>query len=961
MLRARYVFTDGQQRCIVAASFWTSNGMHAGRRRPFPGAFPFPPSSPSCLTRALTEDSASLATSGRQASGTAQETALNKFTNFALNSQHIPLGSMKNDQWLDILDAIDTWLRIGGGFSIHSAEYLLDRLFCELAVTHISGLPSDRFSNLLDAQLRVVQSWVETCSESDINSYLGLSKAQRALHRLMELSHIVDEKHSRTFPLDEFVGIVRGFLKLRTDKGIERASRLLLQITADVAESQLHSAEFAEKIGPLFAEVAGHFLTPNDHALEVLERMNSLQESGLWPEIKIPNSVERMLLESSLDRIDLNHSETDSWSHLSSFEREAMEKRLVDVLASTNDLGDVENLIQKLSNTQPSDKLITSLIEFFLRVGNAERASEWLQMLDTKSLVESNLIERIIESWSSQTGARIAWRADEVFKTVVTKVQLQGKRKFLNSRAFSKMISMWESTDDDSAADRKIVDWYSQMKAWEVQPETATLRVILQAAIRGNFESSIQIAAEDFSSRWNSLDSKEKADLAESILGVAECGGANVSTMLLLIDCFQHDENLLSQQLCRTFLNWLNSGSASASDVMRVFVSFGLPNGEIDLSLFTLAIQILFKVEMKPIAEVESVYDRALTVIQQNRSAIDDHEISKFVCDVVTMLVYRKLYSEAGSCLQKAENKLLTNAESSNNISVIQLECYKKLIVRKWYTETTAPRVERIFDRLLDLYRSGYSNLRPDCELYTGYIRALSAMGKDVDNPLNEMIDLWEATGKTAPLPSAEPFNTALLLYEQGADRGFNSSKKSIALLNRMDALGVTPDIKTLNLVLQNVTKWNKQNAYVNVSGLMARLEAYNLEPDSFTLHYILDACGSAPSDDRETALKKCLLTLLEIREKGFTGRTTYGITSRVIYRLLSKSPRADKVAASVMSRCREDGWFDSDIRNRLQSLMSSAAWAQQYTSDLPPDGHEPAEWSRNVQPDTSVSKETAA
>lgn len=890
----------------------------------------------------------------------AEEKALNKFTNFALNSQHIPLGSMKTDQWFDMLDAIDTWLRIGGGFSVHSAEYLLDRLFCELVVTQMSVLPRDRFSVLFNAQLRLIRSWIETCSESDINSYMALSKAQRALQRLMELSHMVDERRSTTFPLDELVRITDGFLKLRTDKGIERASRLLLQITAVVDESQLQSIEFVDRIGPLFAEIAGHFLTKNEHALELLERMKTLQERGLWPEIKIPNAAERILLESSFDRAQLNQSEMDSWRHLSTFEREAMEKRLIDVLASVDEVGDVENMIQKLSKTQPSDRLITSLIEFFLRVGNVESASEWLQTLDTKTLVDSNLIERMIDSWGSQTGARIAWRADEVFKTLVTQVQLQGRIKLLNSQAFSKMIMMWLSTDD-AAADRKIVDWYSQMKAWEVEPETAVLMVILQAAVRGGFESSVQIAAEDFSSRWGSLESVEKADLAESIVGLAGLGGANVRTILLLIDCFQRDENLLSPQICRTFLNLLHVESASAADVMNIFGSFGLPKGEIDLSLFTLAIQTLFKVEMKPSAEVESVYDRALAVVQENRSVIDDHEISKFVDDVVAMFVYRRLYSEAGSCLQKAENKLLANAESSNNISVIPLECYKKLIVRKWYTATTAPRVSRTFDRLTDLYRSGYSNLRPDCELYTGYIRALSAMGKDVDGPLNEMIDLWEASGMTTPLPTAEPFNVALLSQERRSDKGFTSGKKAIALLNRMEALGVAPDIKTLNLVLQNVTKGNNHSSYMIVSGLISRLETYNLHPDSFTLHYILDSCGSAPSDERESALKKCLLTLREIRDKGYVGRTTYGIASRVIYRLLSKGSRADKVAASVMSLCREDGWFDLDVRDRLQSLMSREAWAQQYTNHMPPDGQEPAVWRRNVQTETSLSNETAA
>jgi hypothetical protein len=51
------------------------------------------------------------------------------------------------------------------------------------------------------------------------------------------------------------------------------------------------------------------------------------------------------------------------------------------------------------------------------------------------------------------------------------------------------------------------------------------------------------------------------------------------------------------------------------------------------------------------------------------------------------------------------------------------------------------------------------------------------------------------------------------------------SGKKSVALLNWMEALGVAPGIKTLNLVLQNVTKGSNQNSMV-VLGLWRRQQA---------------------------------------------------------------------------------------------------------------------------------------
>jgi hypothetical protein len=950
----------------VATSYIPSTRNHVRRRRPLPGVFP-PPSFSSSQSRRYSDDGPPSATA---ASGKSPEIPLDRFTRTALNSHQMPLGTMNHNQWLDVLDAVDAWLRMGGsGYSVVSAEGLLERLFCELAATRQRdpGAARERAAILLDVHLLVLQSWIETFRELGGNSLLALTRGHRSLRRMLELSpQLGDAGRRRTdFPLDEFIALVRGYLSLRTETGSEGASRLLLEMVGDVDEIQLHRVDHARVIGPLFEECVAQLLAydvTNDAALDLVDCMNALKQSAAWTEMKIPNVAERMALESSIDRAtDPNQSATDIGGQLSSFEQEALQERLIHVLTSANKKEDVESLLLKLSKIQPGDKLIMTLTEFYVRIGDPENASEWLQKLGTSSLVASDLIERIIDSWGAQAGPRIAWRADEVFKTLINRVRTQDEMSTVNSQAFSKIILLW-STTEDPAADRKIVDWFSQMKLLDVQPDTATLKVILDAAIRGGFENYIRIVAQDLRERWDSLGSVEKDGFLESVLGMASQGGCDASTITHFIDCFQFDNTLPRHRLCRAFLNSLDVRSSSASDVMTIIDSLGNPNGETDLSLFSLAIQVLFNVEMKPVAEVESIYDRALCIIQESQSDMDANEIANFIDGVIAMHVHRKLWTEAGSCLQKAEDKLLANAESSNGVSLVPLDSYKRVIVRKWYTSTTAPRAEQTFKRLMALYRSGYSNLRPDWEVYTGYIRALSAGGKDVEGPLNELIDLYQAAGLKPPLLGAEAFNVVLLSYGQQKEKAFKAGNKSTDLLNRMTAIGVDPDVKTLNLVLQNVTKGANPHAYTIVAGLMARLEEYNLQPDSFTLHCILDACGSAPSAEHDTALKKVLLTLREIREGGHVGRTTYGIASRVVYRLLRKgSARADKVAASVMALCIEDGWFDSVIRDRLQSLMSSGAWADHYLTELSDDGQEPARWSRNVPLEISLSKVRAA
>jgi len=170
----------------------------------------------------------------------------------------------------------------------------------------------------------------------------------------------------------------------------------------------------------------------------------------------------------------------------------------------------------------------------------------------------------------------------------------------------------------------------------------------------------------------------------------------------------------------------------------------------------------------------------------------------------------RKLYSKAEGCLKKAENLLLPSTDRADNHSVIPLKCYKKIIVRNWYTGKTAQKVEDSFESLQKLYRSGYSNLQPDSDIYSAYINARAAAGKEVKHNLDEMIEQYESSGKEELKPQAKVFNTVLLSL--AADKRNSSSlhSKSVSLLNRMTDLGVEPDIKTMNLVLKNTMMHTK-------------------------------------------------------------------------------------------------------------------------------------------------------
>jgi hypothetical protein len=398
---------------------------------------------------------------------------------------------------------------------------------------------------------------------------------------------------------------------------------------------------------------------------------------------------------------------------------------------------------------------------------------------------------------------------------------------------------------------------------------------------------------------------------------------------------------------------------------LRVLESYEKADDIVDLSIYTLAARTLFKFE-DAYSEIDSLCDRVFDLVKTGKlsSKIDDDILSGFLSEVVRIFVQKKRFSLAHNFLRKAEGTLLDidRIQTSERISPIPLDCYRYIIVRNWYTDKTAPRVVSEFKHLLSLYRSGFENLLPDAEIYTSYLRALATINNDVAEPLQEMIELYTSTNKEELKPTTQAFNVVLLAYSREKANSFKAGKRAINLLDRMFHLGLKPDTKTLNYVLHNLTRGQNKNAFRMASAVMEKLDELGVqpEPDSFTLHYILDACGGDSVTHSQIALKKCLSTFREIRQLDFVSRNTYGILSKVLCHLLEKGPVADKVLGSVLELCCEDGRLDSEVKDRFRSKMSKAAWIVQYVRKLNPNGEEPAEWTRNTEHTTDRKEDSA-
>lgn len=890
-----------------------------------------------------------------------QDVALDRFTHFALNSHTIPLGSMHEENWLDVLDAIDAWLNIGGGSAVDSAERLLQQLINEQAASFskkkskLASSYSLRSIILGDLQRDVLNAWIQVFHQSEGNSQLAISRAEQTLFRLLDLLAMVDKSTIQShFPIEQYITIADGYLHPHSQhEGVKKAGTLLLILTSkDKDKWNVNIENYGSLISPIYEKCATQLLAIDSTSTlvtQLLKTMTVLKQSRICPDMKIPDTTERIIMNAPLHHA--GNSEKAAIRAMSPFEVEVAENRLVDVLknATEDEKNIIQGLVQKLTATKPRNDVIVALLEFYIKIGDSESASHWLQKLEISFLVSSyNLVERVLELWRAQNGPRIPWRADEVFKAVLTKIMQHDRKFVISARTLEVIVGVW-SVSEDPAASRKIIDWYSRMTSWMVKPNVATFKMTVRALSRVSIDNPLDLVSNDLLPRWDNFSKDDKAEIANMVLEGISFKKENLKTILSFVDRFQGDNVIPTKALLQSSLSALQA-DASPSDVLAIFHYFDSTTGGIDLSLYTLAIDTLFKLNEDSRTEIESLYDNAMGLIMANRDTFDPNDLSEFFYSVTAMHVHRKLYSDAERCLKKAEDLFLSKVDKKTRYSFIPLKCYKKIIVRNWYTEKTAQKVEESFERLMGQYRAGYSNLQPDCDLYTAYIDVRAIGRKNVEYNLEEMIEQYKSSENDEMKPQAKVFNTVLRSLSQDKGNVPSLYNNSIKILNRMLDLDVQPNIKTFNLVLKNAIKGNAKDVYERSTMLIKMIEDNNLIPDNHTLHLIIDAGGSAPSDQRDVALKSCLSTFGEIRKHNFVGSITYGIVSKVIYRLASRDVRADKIGESLLSMCCDDGMLTSEVRGRLQSMMSRSAWEKHYVSRLSNGEREPAGWNRNIQ-----------
>lgn len=892
-------------------------------------------------------------------------------TSYLLRSQRTPLGTLNRETWENAIDAFDSWTTLAqqssNGYAIITAERLLERLQYELLVS--SSVNPDYNARVLQLQtmrMTIIHAWLNIHT-SYPSSTMALERAENLYIKLIETSPLL--------PVPELLDILDYWLGQETSLGSERAATLLLEVTTDPYHFDL--ADHASVVGERFDSTIISLLQTVDLEIaatlntQLLGRIDDLKRNFGWDGLRLSDATLTALdehfyqqaIEEPLEATTSSHLGTKEESRISfsSFEAEAMQKRMIDMLkkGGANDKESIAKLIPRVEALEsPNDQLVGALLDYYLRVEDAINASVWILRLTPDQIIlkqsaddsAATRLDQLLDVWLQEPHQRAPWRAEEVFRQILDGV---GEGNIaLSTSTMNRLLKIWHQSGDP-ASHRKVREWFSRMtESMNMKPDGSSLYYAL-AAMDENSPTS-DAMYESILIEWGSWSDDEKKDVAALLVESLQKARRLPRAALEILARIVADDLGLSRQTCLPLLRQAFSRIAPEEilDTMeRLVESPGLR----DLTFHEAAIHSVIKDTRKYLDIAESVWRNAFEVTKKEPTIIKSGELSAFLGNVMQMYKFRKLYDAGEVFILAAEELfLIENYDGTDeNISLIPLDAYKSLIVRNWFRQETSDRVIAICERVIELYKNGFNNLRPDQEFYAAYIHAKSVIANDPDElveVLNEMVALYENSNNEASCkPNAAVFNPIFLVIKSKISSSKEAWRQSLKLWQRMEALDVAPDTKTLSILILCATKGeNQKSAFSTIVDLYKKFEEHKLEPDSRTYHAIISACGLAKEGDQE-ALNLCLKVFGEIRKRGETTIFTYASLTKSLRRLLPKGPLADKVATSTLELCCRDGLLAPEVREAYQSMINSATWQKIYGQNLTEKNEEPDDWHRHL------------
>jgi hypothetical protein len=894
---------------------------------------------------------------------------LERYTDRVLWSQVVPLGTLSPADWDNVLGALEMWTASQlstSGLAMGNAERLLERLQYEIsAMSATSPLYATRMIQLEEMRMTILRAWLKIHRKNP-TSIMAMDRSEAVLLYLLQTSTLV--------PAGELLEVLDGWLSQRTSQGSQRAAALLLESTTDPYHHDL--AGHASQLGPRFDRTIRSVLqtverdTAIDLNTQILERFEYLRTNPPWNDIEISEAtltaIDELFFQQFMEESLETSSAKASKVTMSPFEAEAMQKRMVDVLqnGAKADQEDVTKLIPRIEAIEnPSDMLLTALVDFYLRVGDVTKASPWVLRLPTGQIFATTstgealtVVDRLLDAWSQQSHPQAPWRAEEVFRQILDRIG--DDESLLTTSTMNRMLRIWGQSSDPSAH-RKTREWFVRMtESMNLKPDESSLYYALAATDKNSPPSEpLYESILDAWDGWNKDDKQKVADLLVESLWTATTVPKQALNILARM---KTDDLTISRERLMPLLRRALF-DVDPSSIPQIIEDMTKSCGKLDLIFHEAAISVLMKDTPGHPTTAEIVWQSALEAASKNTDTIDSGDLTFFLTSVMKMYINlnRQLYARGKAFLLAAEKLFLplsSNGEGGKK-SLIPLDAYKALIVRKWYRPETAFNAIAMCERVRSLYGQGFINLRPDQDVYLAYIRAKSIVSErpqDLAEILDEMVKLYEQTMTDSCKPNADIFNTIFESLKTNATSPEDAWQQSLKLWKQMKSLDVAPDTKTLNLLILSAVKGeNPASVYTTVSDLYKQFELLKLEPDSMTLHAMISACGFAKEGDRKPALNMCLQMFGEIRKRGKMTVFTYSSLTKSLRRLVRKGPLADKVVTSTLQLCYQDGLLAPEVRQAYQSMTTDIVWKEIYGKKLREGNEEPDDWHRRL-PNTS-------
>ncbi len=916
-------------------------------------------------------------TYGRSASAPdryAGEQELENYTSDVLRSHRVPLGTMSLEEWEVGVDAFTLWVTQMGssGYAIDSAERLMRRAQCEMfALSTAAPEYNTRMNKLMEMRRTILQCWL-TLHDRHPTSMLALDRSERLFLSILE-TDLKDDADS--FPIAELFNLIDGFLNMKASEGTQRAGRLILSSTADPHYPYLtdHTAGLSIRFDRTVSAVLA-FLdqsTANTLSTHLLDRMKFLRNEVAWPEMELSPATLKALEDAAFKKFidesakmeNTADQTTKAVAVMSSFEASAMQKRMTEMIqkAGVDDQQNIANIIARIEAMESaSEDLVLSLADYYLRLDDVANASSWMLRLSPTTVFSKNsetghgtaLIDRILDAWALQSHPRAPWRAEEIFRQILDGLE---NETAVSLPTLNRFLRIW-SGSTDPAANRKIREWFFQMTdSMGLKPDATSICLVLDALDEN--ASAIDKVFALVLDNWTSFNQSEKQAIADLSMDIF-WGAHDLPPLALnLLARFKGDKLDVSQERHLRLLH--KAFMTVEEDLMLDTIEKLNTEAGIDcLTLYEAAIYSLIKRDAKRLRVFKNVWKSAFEKALKSGSILESDSLSAFLNHVMKMFTSYTHYGHGEAFLAEAERVILPLVVKNEGkaISPIPLNTYKRLIVRKWYREQTAQYVIQLCERLEALHREGYTNLQPDQDVYLGYLKATAVVSSDLadlESILHQMISLYEHKKDDSCKPHTEAFFVLLLCINKMSMDSELAKKKSLELWNQLLHLNIIPDAKTINLVMRNVIKGNDpKSTYSKVMKLFQNFEDFNLEPDSYTCHAVISACGTVKSNERKEALEICLKMFGAIRKQGATSVATYASLTKSLRHLLYRVPIpiADKVATSTLELCYRDGLLAPEVKEAYKSIISKDTWKQIYGQHLLDNNKEPEKWRSNLK-----------